>query len=166
MTKGYLPKLKALPKQFTKGVLSKIDGRTELKRRLSHTYNRVLDDCGGVEALPHVKVCLVERFAWLEEFQRQIESKLAEGATDQAKLLGCWIQGTNAMSGLAKVLGLAAPKGDALDVLYSQPADEAPNAPATGPSNAVGTPNGAGKGKLPKAGNEAPESPRDEEPAQ
>jgi hypothetical protein len=109
MPRVYKPKIKDLPDKFTRGILAKLDRRTEVAQRLSITYNRIIEDCGGVENLPHVKLCLVERFAWLEECLRQMELKLAEGAVANQTLLGRWTQGVNAMTGLAKLLGLTDP---------------------------------------------------------
>ena len=125
MVRTYKPKISELPDKFTKGVLARLDGRTDLKKRLSFTYARVLDDCGGIDALPHTKVALVERFCWLEEFLRQIEGKLADGAPDQADLLGKWVQGVNAMSGLCKLLGMASPQPrDYIDAALYTPEPE------------------------------------------
>ena len=142
MVRTYKPKISELPDKFTKGVLARLDGRTDLKKRLSFTYNRLLDDCGGIDALPHTKVALVERFAWLEEFLRQIESKLADGVADQGELLGRWIQGVNGMTGLAKLLGVTSsqPK-DYIDTTLYAPAD-----PRDTPEKAPGSPRNGRQG--------------------
>ena len=150
---SWKPKIAKLPDKFTKGILAKIDGRTELKKRLSLTYNRVIEDCGGIEALPHVKLCLIERFSWLEEFLRQIESKLAEGVADQGDLLGRWTQGVNAMTGLAKTLGITTPRPtDFIEATLYAPEHPPlpPNNPVNPPQASLKRRKGEPKGKKPQ----------------
>ena len=54
-----------MPKTFSAGFLSALDGRTELARALRSNYSTVVADVGGVEEVSHVKSALVERFVWL-----------------------------------------------------------------------------------------------------
>ncbi len=91
------------PSDFKVGFLQALDGRTDLAKALRANYDAVVEDVGGSEEVGHVKSALVERFCWLEAILQKIEHDIAHGKVDQ---LGTWIQATNSLSGLARVLGV------------------------------------------------------------
>lgn len=99
-------KPETLPAKFQAGFLSTLDGRTELARALRANRQAIVDDIGGEADLSHVKNALVERFVWLEGILQTIEHEMAAGTINKSEALGRWIQGLNAMSGLAKALGV------------------------------------------------------------
>jgi len=126
----YVPKEKNLPERFRPDFLRRLDGRLPLVARLTTTFARVVEDAGGPDAMGYAKLALVERFCWMEEFLRQIEAELAEGAAGKDALLGRWTQMTNALVGLAKVVGVPdrQPK-DFIDVtLYKERPPSTPQA--------------------------------------
>ena len=82
-----MTKHRNLPKKYEVGFLQRMDFRTDLARRLNFTYGQIIDDAGGVENLPHAKLCLVERFCFLEEFLRQIEMELVKNPVGKPELL-------------------------------------------------------------------------------
>jgi len=92
-----------LPPKFKVGFLSLLDGRTDLAKALRLNRNAIVADAGGPDEISHVKNALVERFVWLEAILQTIEQEMAGGQIDK---LGTWIQATNSLSGLAKVLGI------------------------------------------------------------
>lgn len=137
MSSIYNPKRSTLPDKFKAGFIEEMDGRTDLKKRLSATFNGVAGDAGGVVSLPYARLCLCERFAFLEEFLRQMELKLVEDPVANADLLGKWVQAVNSMNGLAKTIGMPRSRAggpqDWIDSLYENedPEDTAENAPRT-----------------------------------
>ena len=56
--------------------------------------------------LSHVKSSLVERFVFLEATLNRIENEMASKPNDVGDAVGRWIQAVNALTGLAKVLGI------------------------------------------------------------
>ncbi len=97
----------ALPERYSKGVLHKLDGRTELARELHAAYTELTDDLGGADTLSHVKRILAEKFCWLSAILRGIELQIADGnKKESAELLSRWIQALNSLTGLARTLGL------------------------------------------------------------
>ncbi len=115
----YKPKSHNLPAKFVAGFLSTMDQRTDLAKRLNHAYRNVVDDAGGVDNLPYAKVCLCERFAFLEEFLRQIELQLIEDPKKLPDLLTKWVQAVNFMVSLSRTLGIGDKKHDAIfEALY------------------------------------------------
>ncbi|MEX0784675.1 MAG: hypothetical protein WD557_18725, partial [Dehalococcoidia bacterium] len=94
-----------LPAKWEPGFLSSLDGRTELARALRANRQAIVEDIGGDVELSHVKNALVERFVWLEGILQTIEHEMASGVIEKDVALGRWIQGLNALSGLAKALG-------------------------------------------------------------
>lgn len=99
-------KTKQLPEKFQAGFLNALDGRTELARALRDNYKAIVEDIGGVAEVGHVKSALVERFVWLEATLQTIEQDMATGAIDRSEAVSRWIQAVNALTGLAKVLGV------------------------------------------------------------
>lgn len=124
MVRTYTPKTPDFPVKFQSGFIDRMDGRTDIRKRLQATFNQVIDDCGGVDALPKVKLALVERFCFLEEFLRQLELELVKGPVEKADLLGKWIQGVNGVTGLCKLLGVTGPQPkDYIDATLYAPTD-------------------------------------------
>lgn len=97
-------KPRVLPLRFRPGFLSDLDGRSDLARTLRANYEEIVADVGG--AVSHVKGVLAERFVWLTAIVQTLEHQMAKGECDRAETLGRWIQATNALTGLAKVLGI------------------------------------------------------------
>lgn len=95
-----------LPPKFKAGFLTAMDGRTDLARALRTNYEAIVADVGGREDVGHVKSALVERFVWLEAILQTLEHEMATGKLDKGEALGRWVQAVNALSGLAKVLGV------------------------------------------------------------
>jgi len=99
-------RLGTVPEKFRAGFLSALDGRTDLAKALRANYEAVVADAGGRDEVGHVKAALVERFVWLEAILQTLEQEMAQGKIDKGEALGRWIQAVNALSGLAKVLGV------------------------------------------------------------
>jgi hypothetical protein len=95
-----------LPLKFKSGFLAELDKRTDLAKALRANFNAVVEDVGGPQDVGHVKSALVERFVWLEAILQTLEHEMASGKIDKSEALGRWIQAVNALSGLAKVLGV------------------------------------------------------------
>jgi hypothetical protein len=102
----------SVPAKFKPGFLSTLDRRTDLAKALRANRDAIVRDVGGQEDVGHVKNALVERFCWLECVLQTIEQEMAGGNVDR---LGVWIQATNSLSGLAKVLGIE-PKQRTVDL--------------------------------------------------
>jgi hypothetical protein len=99
-------KPQSLPDKFKSGFLEALDGRTDLAKCLRANYDAIVADVGGRDDVGHVKAALVERFVWLEAILQTLEHEMAHGKIDRGEALGKWIQAVNALSGLAKVLGV------------------------------------------------------------
>lgn len=106
MANTYKHKHKTIPTEFTAGFLRGVDARTDLHRNLMRNYKEICQDLGGEEELSHIKRSLVERYVWLECVLQMMEFQLATGQIGKDDNIGKWIQGCNALSGLAKSLGL------------------------------------------------------------
>ncbi len=100
-------RLRTPPKRYEPGFLAKLDGRLEIAKVLRSRYDAVISDLGG-DDISHVKLALVERFLWLEYVLQGIEQFLADAQSskESAELIGRWVQATNSLVGLAKMLGL------------------------------------------------------------
>jgi hypothetical protein len=94
------------PKRFEKNFLSKMDGRTEIFQQLKTAYDELTSDLGSAENLSHVKLCLCERFIWLEFVLQQLEMKMATNPKESGELISKWIQACNSIVGIGKTLGL------------------------------------------------------------
>ena len=144
MTKIYDPKIRALPERYRPGFLQKIDARTALAVGLNTSFQRIVDDMGGLAALSHLQLALVERAVFLEFRLRQFEAAMLAGTADPEDT-GRWVQATNAYMGVARTLGLKrAGMANAIDALYSR-ADEPQETPTkrpTMPAVASKPPNG------------------------
>lgn len=93
--------------KYRPGFLENIDARTHLYELLHTAHNEVLNDCGGKEQLSHVKLCLIERFVFLEHTLRRIEREIAvKDIIKSTEQLSRWIQALNSIIGLAKTIGL------------------------------------------------------------
>lgn len=95
-----------LPEKYHAGFLKDFDKRTEVYQQLNSAFQELLCDLGGIENLSHVKIAMVERFIFLEFAMRNLEQRIAESPKKTGKLFGRWVQSINALSGLAKTLGL------------------------------------------------------------
>ncbi len=120
-----MAKNQQLPVKFVAGFMTTMDGRTDLCKRLKHTFQSIIDDAGGMNRLPYTKICLCERFAFLEEFMRQIELQLVEYPEKLPDLLAKWVQTLNAMHSLARTLGIGEKRSEKdLDILYEDCPDD------------------------------------------
>jgi hypothetical protein len=128
MPSKYVPKGKTIPARFEPGFMSRLDGRTELVKGLERAYEEIIDDCGGADGMSRLRKALCERAVFLEFWLRQIERKVLTGQAPDEQITR-WIQGTNSLLGLTKVLGMSKSTLDnALDVLYApQPSQEPAN---------------------------------------
>jgi hypothetical protein len=109
MDEGFVMKVKKykeLPQRFEPGLLSKVDGRSSVLRKLRRSYDTIVDELGGEETLPLTKLVLIERFVFLEACLETWEHQIAAEPSQSEKLLSRWIQGINSLSGLAKTIGL------------------------------------------------------------
>src|SRR4051812_18598348 len=105
-TRARKRKATTLPDQFQAGFLATLDGRSELARILRDNYKAIVNDIGSPDDIGHVKSALIERFVWLEAIIQTVEQEMATGVVGKSDALGRCIQGVNALSGLAKVLGI------------------------------------------------------------
>jgi hypothetical protein len=99
-------KLKQLPEKYKAGFLREMDLRTELATRLRANYEEIIDDLGGGNAQTHVKLAMIERFVFLESVVQSLEAQIANNPKEADGLMGRWVQSVNALTGLAKVVGL------------------------------------------------------------
>lgn len=99
-------KRQQLPAKYEPGFLREMDLRTGLAQRLHENFNAICDDAGGAADLAHTKLAMIERFVFLEAMLATMEQQIADGADNATELLGKWVQGINAMQGLAKLIGL------------------------------------------------------------
>ena len=83
--------------------MDRLDRRTVLGRAISQRFEAVASDCGGLDALAHVKIGLIRRFLWMECVIEGIELQLAAGEQID---IGTYTQLTNTWLGLARTLGL------------------------------------------------------------
>ena len=118
MMRKYKPKTSDLPERYRAGFLQRMDGRTDLARRLEFAFQNIVDDCGGAAGQSHLRLALIERAVFLEFALQRWERNILTGkASDEA--IGRWIQATNSLLGLAKTLGLNRSKmTNAIDALY------------------------------------------------
>lgn len=94
-----------LPQKFRIGFLSDLDKRSSVFKVLKDRFEVVVQDLGGEQELGHLKRALVERFVWLEACLQDQEIQMASGELPKESI-SRWIQGVNALTGLAKTLGL------------------------------------------------------------
>jgi hypothetical protein len=99
-------KPQTLPPKFQAGFLSTLDGRTDLCKALRANYDAIVSDLGGRDDISHVKASLIERFCWLEAVLQTLEHEMANGLISKTEAISRWIQAVNALSGLAKALGI------------------------------------------------------------
>jgi len=98
------PKTTVVPIRYERGFLNRLDGRTEVAKALHANFETIASDLGGKAELSHVKSSLVERFVFLEATLNGIESVMA--VKPDSDSMGQWIQAVNALTGLAKTLGI------------------------------------------------------------
>ena len=94
-----------VPAKFRVGFLAELDKRSNIFKALAVRHRTIVQDLGGAGELSHVKLALIERFCWLEACLQDQEVAMASGASPKESI-GRWIQGVNALVGLAKTLGL------------------------------------------------------------
>lgn len=99
-------KRSTLPARYEPGFLEEMDRRTEIYKKLREAYDEVVEDAGGELNLTHAKLCLCERFVFLEACLQTWETMIATNPAGTEQLLSRWIQGLNCLSGLAKTIGI------------------------------------------------------------
>ncbi|MFZ0033392.1 MAG: hypothetical protein WAK60_00195 [Sedimentisphaerales bacterium] len=99
-------RFKKLPVRYEVGFLAKLDKRTEVFALLKNAFDEITNDMGGIESLSHIKVCLAERFTFLEYVLRGLERDIANNPKESSAILSRWIQALNSLTGLAKTIGL------------------------------------------------------------
>jgi uncharacterized protein (DUF2235 family) len=100
-------KLKTVPNKFQQNFLATMDHRHSLVKALRTAYSELTDDMGGIESLSHVQKSLAMRFIWLEAHLAGIEKAMACADKEEAtRLAGSWVQSMNALSGIAKLVGI------------------------------------------------------------
>ena len=95
--------LGAIPPEYTADFMARLDKRTILGKAVSQRFDAVANDCGGMDALAHVKIGLIKRFLWMECVIEGIELQLAAGKQID---IGSYTQLTNTWLGIARLLGL------------------------------------------------------------
>jgi hypothetical protein len=100
-----MPKLDAIPDQFTAGYLNNLDGRTAIATAMRARWQAMTDDLGGAASLSYAQRSLVERALWLEHWLHIQEQALADG-NHEAFDAGRWTQACNALQGILTKLGL------------------------------------------------------------
>ena len=105
MPKRRDPKLRELPAKFEPGFMSRMDGRLAVAQKLQAGFNEIVSDLGGPDDLSHLKRSLAERATFLEHVIRVFECEYVEGKVAKDEI-GSWVQATNALTGLAKTLGI------------------------------------------------------------
>lgn len=118
----------SVPMKFKVGFLASMDGRYDLTRTLRGLRDVIVADLGGPKELSHVKQTLIERFVWLEAMLQTLEHEMLTGKVKRADVLGTWLKAVNALSLLAKRVGI---ERRAVDVPPWIP-QSAPNADGAG----------------------------------
>lgn len=103
---GQYERRKPLPERYEVGFLKGLDRRTDLYRRVSESYESILEDLGGEKSISRVRLALVERFVFLEAVLRESEREIAANPKLHDDKLNRWIQALNSLSGIAKTIGL------------------------------------------------------------
>lgn len=101
-----MTKSKDLPARFTTGFMRGVDGRTELGLRLYECFESIVEDSGGLGAIPQTKLLLIERATFQSEICRALERSIVEAPAEHVDLLGKLAAATNTLIGLARTLGL------------------------------------------------------------
>lgn len=95
-----------LPKKYTPGFIADLDRRSIVYKQLRASYNEVVAEAGGKDSLTHTKRALIERFVFLEACLQSWEHEIATNPKVPDSLLSRWVQASNSLIGLAKVIGL------------------------------------------------------------
>lgn len=103
---AYKRSLRSLPHKYVPGVMLKLDGRSTIYRRFRATYDNIIEDLGGEDALSQVQLTLVERYAFLNSLLSEIEAEIAKAPGSDKDLENRHTNTNNALLGLAKTLGL------------------------------------------------------------
>jgi len=110
-----MPKIAAIPDQFTAGYLDRLDGRSKVAVDMRARWQAMTGDLGGADQLSYAQRSLVERALWLEHWLHIQEQALADG--DHASFdAGRWTQGCNALQGILVKLGLERRQKDVTDL--------------------------------------------------
>jgi hypothetical protein len=103
-------KRSTLPDRYVPGFLEELDRRSQIYKALRKARDEIVDDLGGEDNISHATLALVERFTFLEACLQTWEVMIAERPKDADSLIGRWIQGCNALQGLAKAIGIGRKK--------------------------------------------------------
>ena len=110
-----MPKLAAIPDQFTAGYLDRLDGRSKVAVDMRARWQAMTDDLGGADQLSYSQRSLVERALWLEHWLHVQEQALADG-DHEAFDAGKWTQACNSLQGILVKLGLERRQKDVTDL--------------------------------------------------
>lgn len=88
------------------GRLDKFDKRTKTYMILSTNYQAIIEDGGG--DLSRVKLSLIERFVFVQQYLRQLERRIIKCKKRKlrARLMRQWGYHVNSLLGLSKKIGL------------------------------------------------------------
>jgi hypothetical protein len=104
MARGVSTKLLTqLPAEYSADWLERIDKRTKIWRALLPRIQRLEDDAGGADNLPHAKRSLCRRAAFLELLGETLELRFTAGEPID---VGAYTQTVNTLLGLYRLLGL------------------------------------------------------------
>lgn len=101
-------KPQTIPLRFEPNFIAKLDQRTEIARLLRDRFEGIADDLGGADELSGIKASLLERFVFLEATLSRLETDLttSDDAKTASEIMARWIQGSNALLGIARTLGI------------------------------------------------------------
>lgn len=90
------------------GHLDKYDKRSKIYMILKSNYDAVAEDIGGLENLSRVKLSLIERFVFAQQYLRALERRIihCKKRKLKAKLMTQWGYHCNSLLGLSKKIGL------------------------------------------------------------
>jgi hypothetical protein len=93
-----------VPGEYALGWLESMDARYSVTHELRGRYMALADDLGGLDSLSYQQRSLCERAVWLEYWLAKQERALGE---EREFNVGTWVQGSNALLGLYRHLGIA-----------------------------------------------------------
>lgn len=90
------------------GHLDKYDKRSKIYMILATNYNDIVEDAGGIENLSKVKLSLIERFVFVQQYLRALERRIirCKKGKVKAKLMTQHGYHCNSLLGLSKKIGL------------------------------------------------------------
>lgn len=105
-----------LPKKFQPGFLAVMDKRGVLYPPMEAMYEAIVQDLGGKRDVSEIKGVLIEKFVWQSTLLQVDEARISiilqkkepteEDFCELHKIRGSYTQAMNALSGLAKTLGI------------------------------------------------------------